>query len=252
MTSESTLKLRSAASTATPSAGHSAAPLPVLLRLPDLGQFPSASASINPGSMLHVIHDTDADEETPAEVACDTPPAAGGDWRAWCGDMASRHGRRVMVAAIESARYVRRQRLHWLGIAAAVLVVCGLGAYGAGLFSSSSPANRDPLGALAESPVEVILQSETPATPDGAIAVSPTSPTGGGEAPPAAVAEPWPRSDAGPPSGISPISTADAEPGTSRSGMPRRPGVARFTGNIIDRDTAPVEARHEPYRPSLH
>ncbi|HEY1066118.1 MAG TPA: hypothetical protein VGE52_08410 [Pirellulales bacterium] len=227
---------------------------PLRIRLPDLSR---AAAPFG----------RDAEPPAPAEVvpaaeAIETPaPLAAASRRVWW----------TRLATMADAGRRRATALNWKWYAGTACLLLGLTTYS--VFGDAfrpavqtRQANREPVSAapvtVSAPPMPLITGAPPfPNTPGyGAGVGNDVSPPG---PPPLASdlgATTSPTDfNASPGFAPSPYGAAPVESvgplgpnGAIAPSEPRQPGVARLAGFIIDQESPPVEARHEPYRQSFH
>lgn len=227
--------------TGRPAAGRDAHEAPLKIRLPDLSR---AAAPFG--------READCDEESPVGAnhspeAAPVVEPAGPSWRTRIAELAA-HGRQHLPL------------LSWkfYGGAAAALVAATAYSFSGGEVKPETAtkvtAHREPAVAppLTVPPPPLPLLVAQP----GADGAPPGSPFGGRTDPESAVSPEYSVTPGFPPTpyGDSPYAAspymANGSPVVPEP--PRTPGVARLAGFIIDQDSPPVEARHEPHRQSFH
>lgn len=220
--------------------------VPVIMRLPDLHQRAALKAH-DPDSPAKNAEKPRSEDPHSASTEKDAKPSRFAAWKA--------------SAAVWAEKGVQAFRKHPRYAVGGVSAVAVLGICVA-WSGSSAPSKAPVLGE--QSPAVVQLGPEAvPGAPRKSIAPSILSPVepkqtlvsvaphGSETQPPSMVMQPpsvlpppdsAPRQTTHPAAGAAPLATT----------APRKPGVARLTGKIIDRDNAPIEARHEPNRQGIY
>lgn len=213
--------------------------VPVLIRLPDLNR-PRAGAARTESAGAG--ESSAAEAVTPADAETRTAEGSESVWTAV-------KARTLHAANLGLTFCTERPRGTAVAAVAAVALI--------GLSWSLTGSSNKPAGA---SPAETAVQKSLPVPKlpkaDSPLLLSPTEPkqtfvsipAATDRAPPSVV----PERSLFPPTSVARMPSPGTQAAVEATSGGRRPGVARLTGKIVDRDNAPIEARHEPHRQGLY